>query len=99
MALVSILRSCLGLNGNKFADVPKNPIRSISDSAQIFPLLDCLDSRSRVGLAREILEQQNPATEDGSAASPDPDAILYLAGILSDSVNAQTIQGSSFVTL
>ena len=93
MALLSILRTCLGLH-KKGTDEPRIriiPVRAISESAQILPLMDCLDAKNRVGLAREVLESIRPDEESG--ATPDPDAILALSGILSDSVNAQTIQG------
>lgn len=93
VALLTILRTCLGLDQKI---IGKNPIRSISESGQILPLIDCLDSKNRVALAREILESipsRNPNSERVDSVSPDPDSILYLAGILADSVNAQTIQG------
>ena len=94
MALLTILQTCLGLDQKSTSD--KNPIRAISESGQILSLLDCLDPKSRVALARQILESthnRNPNSEQDQPVSPDPDAILHLAGILADSVNARSIQG------
>lgn len=55
------------------------------------PLIDCLDSKTKVTISREILEYlKQPQDEKVSA---DPDSILHLAGILADSINALTIQG------
>ncbi len=55
------------------------------------PLIDCLDTKARVTVSREILDYlKQPQDEKVSA---DPDSILHLAGILADSINALTIQG------
>jgi hypothetical protein len=65
----------------------------MSDLSNLLPLVDALDFKNRVGFARDILEslQQKPVEE---SSSPDPEMILYFSGILADSVNALTIQGT-----
>jgi len=68
----------------------------MSELTHLLPLVDSLDSKNRVGLARDILESlQQLGSKLGESESnpPDPESILYLAGILADSVNALTIQG------
>ncbi len=68
----------------------------MSELTHLLPLVDSLDSKNRVGLARDMLEslqQQGSKFEESESNPPDPESILYLAGILADSVNALTIQG------
>ena len=73
----------------------------MSTLTHLLPLLDSLDSKNRVGLARDILEslqQQGLKIGESESNQPDPESILYLAGILAESVNALTIQGKLFLS-
>jgi hypothetical protein len=96
VALLDILRTCLELNKT---DGQANPSKRMSELSNLLPLFDCLDPKSRVGLAREILESLQNRAEDSESASPDPESILYLSGVLADSVNALTIQGQDLIQL
>ena len=60
----------------------------------VLPLIDSLDSNNRVTLARDILDSiQKWRSSESESGRADPETVLYLSGILADSVNALTIQG------
>ena len=99
MALMSILRTSIGLNNNNNNNNNVNkdtcPCEMMTQLTHTLPLIDSLDSNNRVTLARDILDSiQKWRSSESESGRADPETVLYLSGILADSVNALTIQGT-----
>ena len=90
-----------------------NPLESLSNCSNLLPLLEHLNSRDRLAVAKETLEQicdtqttyytkRQKENDDTSSEKTygDPlsvNALTYLCSILSNSVDALTIEGISAV--
>jgi hypothetical protein len=102
--LIDVIR--LGVFG-KDKDI-WNPIRALTHCNNLMPLFEHLKEKDRVNLAKETLESicsiqksrdfkkpiDNDVTPDGKYDEPlSVNALIYLCSILSDSVDALTIEG------